>query len=75
MKFSPRTNICGVLLLWILISITHDTSHIVLIQAFVNCSQINVVAVLGAPVPLRNLIIQRRCQVARHEVIHSEMID
>jgi hypothetical protein len=57
MKFSARPDICCVLFGWILIAITYDTTHIVLIQALVYSSQINVVAVLGASVPLRNLIV------------------
>lgn len=57
MKFSARPDICCVLFRWILIAITNHTTHIVLIQALVYSSQINVVAVLGASVPLRNLIV------------------
>ena len=51
-----------------------DTPHVILAQALINSGQVNIVAVLRPPVPLRHLIIESGCQITRHEAIHAEMI-
>ena len=59
----------------LLLSLIYNAADIILIQALIYSSQINVIAVLGASIALGNLVIQSWSQVTWHKAVHGKMIN
>ena len=59
----------------ILVPVANHATDVILIETLVYSSQINVIAVFGASISLRNLVIQGGSKVARHKAIHGKMIN
>ena len=59
---------------WVLV--LSDGARIILVQTFVNCWEIDVVAVLNLLFVMisSNLVIKSRGKIARHEVIHCKVV-
>jgi len=56
------------------VCIGNHRTYVVLIQALIHRRQINVIAVLRSAIPLRDLIVECRGEITRHETIHGKVI-